>query len=79
MRVFPRRPLSHGRGPRIPQAGPAGCGSGEGGDKSPAEQIASEIKAAGGEGADAFAVMFQLLSGGNLVSCAIFSLGMRSK
>ncbi len=34
------------------------------------------LKAAGGEGADSFAVMFQLLSGGNLVSCAIFSLGI---
>lgn len=34
------------------------------------------LKAAGGEGQDAFAAMFQLLSGGNLVSCAIFSLGI---
>jgi preprotein translocase subunit SecY len=34
------------------------------------------LKAGGGEGADQFAQMFQLLSGGNAVSCAIFSLGI---
>lgn len=34
------------------------------------------LKSVAGEGTDAFAAMFQLLSGGNLVSCAIFSLGI---